>query len=146
MAREVEFGFDLAGSSFSLSPRLFYSRVDDYIQGTPSEVAPAVMFVRMMNMMDGGDRPDPLQFNNVEASFYGFDMDWSWQLSQHWSLSGIVNYVRGKREDISDDLYRIAPPNTTIRLSYATATWSASVENVLYSSCLLYTSDAADDN
>ena len=41
-------------------------------------------------------------------------MDWAWQLSDQWSMSGIVNYVRGKRDDIEDELYRIAPANTSM--------------------------------
>lgn len=134
VSRQIEFGMDYANNSLSISPRIFYSKVDDYIQGTPSEVAPAVMFVRMMNTMNGTNMPDPLQFNNVDAEFYGFDMDWNWQLGDHWSVSGLVNYVRGKRDDSSDDdLYRIAPPNATFRLNYAATNWSTGIENVLYS-------------
>ena len=57
------------------------------------------MFVRMMNTMNGSNNPDPLQFNNVDAELYGFDMDWAWQMGEHWSMSGLVNYVRGKRDD-----------------------------------------------
>ncbi len=134
VSRQIEFGLDFNQQSLTLSPRLFYSSIDDYIQGTPSEVAPAVMFVRMMNTMNGTNRPDPLQFNNVDAEIYGFDMDWAWQFDTNWSLSGLVNYVRGKRRDISDNLYRIAPPNTTISLNYSTTDWGVSLENVLYAS------------
>jgi iron complex outermembrane receptor protein len=68
----------------------------------------------------------------VDAELYGFDMDWAWRLGDHWSLSGLLNYVRGKRDDIDDNLYRIAPPNATIRLDYATATWNAGVESIVY--------------
>lgn len=131
-SRQVEFGLDYLKGSLTLSPRIFYNKVDDYIQGTPSESAPAVMFVRMMNSMNGTDRPDPLQFNNVDAELYGFDMDWAWQLHEQWRLSGIINYVRGKRDDIDDNLYRIAPPNTTLRLDYGRDNWAAGVETVLY--------------
>jgi iron complex outermembrane receptor protein len=133
VSRQIEFGLDYANNSLTVSPRIFYSKVDDYIQGTPSEVAPAVMFVRMMNTMNGTNMPDPLQFNNVDAELYGFDMDWAWQLGEHWSVSGLLNYVRGKRDDSSDDdLYRIAPPNATFRLNYAAANWTTGIENVLY--------------
>ena len=133
VSRQIEFGLDYSNNNLTFSPRIFYSKVDDYIQGTPSEVAPAVKFVHMMNTMNDTNMPDPLQFNNVDAQFYGFDMDWAWQLGEHWSLSGLVNYVRGKRDDSSDDdLYRIAPPNATFRLNYAAANWTAGVENVLY--------------
>ena len=131
-ANQVEFGLDYSNSGLTLSPRVFYSKVDDYIQGTPSEVAPAVMFVQMMNMMNGTNNPPPLQFTNVDAKLYGFDMDWALQLNERWALSGIVNYVRGERDDIDDNLYRIAPLNATFRLNYARANWSATVEGVIY--------------
>lgn len=134
VAYQFEVGLDFSNESFTFAPRLFYNDVEDYIQGTPSEVTPAVMMVRMMNNVNGTNNPDPLHFNNVDAKLYGFDMDWAWQIDQHWSLSGIVNYVRGKRDDISDDLYRIAPANTSLRLDYTAASWSAGLESVLYSS------------
>lgn len=129
---QLEFGYDYSGPRLSLSPRVFYKRVDDYIQGTPSEVPAAVMFVRMMNAMNGTSNPDPLQFNNVDAELYGFDLDWVWQVGEQWSLSGILNYVRGERRDIDDNLYRIAPPNATLRLAYQGENWTAGVENILY--------------
>ena len=130
-ASQVEFGFDLTNSTVTLAPRVFYNRVDDYIQGTSLAMSsPAVMMNTMMNPT----RSAPLQFNNVDAELYGFDMDWHWQFASNWSLSGLVNYVRGERRDIDDNLYRIAPPNTSVRLSYSAANWGASVESVLYAS------------
>ncbi|MEM8661278.1 MAG: TonB-dependent receptor, partial [Pseudomonadota bacterium] len=131
-ANQVEFGLDYNDGTLVLSPRLFYSTIDDYIQGTPSTNQAAIMFVQMMNMMNGTNNPPPLEFNNVDAEIYGFDMDWSYQINRNWALSGIVNYVRGERDDINDNLYRIAPPNATFRLSYAQPDWSASIESVLY--------------
>lgn len=133
VANQFELGLDFSNDRITLSPRFFYSDVQDYIQGTPGELMPALMFVRMMNQMNGTNNPDPLQFNNVDATLYGFDMDWSWRLGEHWRVSGLVNYVRGKRDDIEDELYRIAPLNATLRLDYSSANWSVGVENVLYS-------------
>jgi iron complex outermembrane recepter protein len=134
VARQLEFGFDLTGAALSLSPRVFYSDVKDYIQGVPSELMPAQMTVMMMNNMNGTANPAPLQFENVDAHLYGFDMDWSLALDQHWSLSGIVNYVRGERDDIDDALYRIAPANITTRAQYSQANWRVELESVLYAS------------
>jgi iron complex outermembrane receptor protein len=129
----LEIGLDYSGERLTLSPRIYYNDVEDYIQGTPLDPAhPATTVVRMMNAMNNTDRPDPLQFSNVDAYLYGFDMDWTWRLAAQWSLSGVINYVRGEREDIGDNLYRIAPPNASIRLSYAASRWQAGVENVLY--------------
>lgn len=72
------------------------------------------------------------QFNNVDAQLYGFDMDWALQLDQQWQLSGLLNYVRGERNDIEDGLYRIAPANTSVKLTYAAGHWHVSGESVLY--------------
>ena len=132
VAYEVEFGFDYKGANLSFSPRAFYRDVDDYIQGVPAESMPANMFVNMMNMNNGMNNPAPLKFSNVEAELWGFDMDWSAQLTDNLRLRGLVNYVRGERKDIDDDLYRIAPFNTTLGLDYSTARWGAGVETVYY--------------
>jgi iron complex outermembrane receptor protein len=114
VAQEVEAGFDFSSGRFSFSPRAFYRDVDDFIQGIPSAT------------------PAALQFNNVDAKFWGFDMDWSASLTDQVTLLGIVNYVRGERDDINDDLYRIAPFNTTLALDYVSSRWGATVEGVYY--------------
>lgn len=131
-SNEIEFGADWSHKRFSMSPRVFLRDVDDFIQGTPSANASAVMMVRMMNMANGTTNPDPLQFNNVDARFYGFDMDWRVSINDQWSISGLLNYVRGERRDIDDDLYRIAPPNASIQLNYAAQRVDASLELVAY--------------
>ncbi|MDB3856007.1 TonB-dependent receptor [Halieaceae bacterium] len=131
-AHELELGLDLRNVRLELSPRVFYRHVDDYIQGTPSSNISASMFVAMMNNMNGTTNTPPLEFNNVDAKFYGFDMDWSYQLNNNWSLRGVVNYVRANRDDISDNLYRIAPTNTLAGLRYQSTNWSMTTEAVLY--------------
>jgi len=124
VAREVEVGVDLAAGRLTLSPRLFYRDIEDYIQGVPSPLAPAQMFVSMMN--PGASAP--LRFANVDAVLYGFDMDWSYRLGKQLSLRGIVNFVHGERDDTDDNLYRIAPLNATVGLDYVAGHWGASVE------------------
>lgn len=132
VAREVELGIDWETSTLSLSPRVFYRDVKNYIQGTPSTNADAVMFVRMMNLMNGTSMADPLEFNNVDATFYGADVDWRYELSGPWSLSGAVSYVRGERDDIDDDLYRIAPLNGYLALDYRREKWGVSLDSLVY--------------
>ena len=127
VAYEIEMGADYSGERLSLSPRFFYREVDDYIQGVPNPLVPAQMFAGMMNP----NGPAPLQFANVEAVLYGFDMDWSYRLNERVALRGIVNYVRGERDDINDNLYRIAPLNSTLALDYNAGNWGASLEAVV---------------
>ena len=132
-AMQFEFGWDVATSRLQWHPRLFYYRIDDYIQGAPVlENAPGARFVRMMNANTGMNRAGPLRFDNVDAELYGFDMDWRWRLSDALALSGLVNVVRGERRDIDDSLYRIAPANLRLALTYARGPWSAGIETIAY--------------
>lgn len=40
----------------------------------------------------------------------------------------MLNYVRGERRDVDDNLYRVAPPSLTVGLSWEAASWSATFE------------------
>ena len=133
VSHQVELGLDYSDARLTLSPRVYYSRVDDYIDGTDSTVMPARMFVAMMNNANGTNNPSPLQFNNVDAEIYGFDLDWALQLTDALSVGGLVNYVRGKRRDGSnDDLYRIAPFNTLLQVNYVGNDYSVTLENEIH--------------
>ena len=121
-AYEVGLGLDWYGSRTYFEPRAFYRYVDDYIQGTPvAEGDPVTML-----------RPDALQFSNVDAKLYGADAAWGVTLTDNWSLDGIVSYVRGERDDTDDDLYRIAPLNGTVALTYRESDWWATLEGIVY--------------
>lgn len=129
VAHEVELGVDYAGARVRLSPRVFYRDVSDYIEGGVSSNTAAIAFVRMMNMMNGTNMADPLEFRNVDAELYGADLDWSWQVSERISLEGVVNYVRGTTAH--DNLYRIAPLNGFVALRYDRPRWGMSVESFM---------------
>tara|TARA_R110002110_G_scaffold362241_1_gene572018 strand:+ start:84654 stop:86723 length:2070 start_codon:yes stop_codon:yes gene_type:complete len=132
VSHQLEFGLDYSVSNLQVSPRVFYHRVDDYIQGTPSDIRAANMLVQMMNGANGTNNPPPLQFNNVDAQLYGFDMDYAWQVNDSWRISGLINYVRGKNTDLNDNLYRIAPLNGSLQLTYSRNQWTAAVEGIAY--------------
>ena len=123
-AYQAELGLDWHTPKTAFSPRVFYHHIDDYIQGTTSTNAAANMLSAMMG------NPDPLQFNNVDAKLYGIDANWLVALSTQWQLDGTVSYVRGKRRDTSDNLYRIAPLTARTMLSYIKTEWSIGVEAV----------------
>ena len=125
-AYEAGLGLDWNAPRGYISPRVFYRYVNDYIQGVPS-TDPTVIMVST-----GGGDPNPLQWSNVDAKLYGIDMGWGATLNSHWSLDGVISYVRGKRDDISDNLYRIAPLNGSATLSYTRANWWVGLEGVAY--------------
>lgn len=116
VSHQVELALSTATAAAYFEPRLFYRDVSDYIQG----VAPA------------GAAPYDLKFSNVDATLYGADAAWGYALDERWRLDGIVSYVRGERDDIDDNLYRIAPLNGTLGLTYAAAMWDVTAEGVFY--------------
>jgi iron complex outermembrane receptor protein len=119
---QVELGAKWHQGGNYFAPRLFYRHIDDYIQGTPATDATVI----------GAGGAATLKFTNTDAKLYGFDADWGVELAENWDLSGIVSYVRGKRRDISDELFRIAPLNGRVELSYEQAAWRVSSEVVAY--------------
>ncbi|HKK16103.1 MAG TPA: TonB-dependent receptor, partial [Gammaproteobacteria bacterium] len=124
VSHQVELGLDWQFDRFYFSPRGFYRRVDDYIQGVPVTDS-TIITVGGVN----GDAT-PLQFANVDAELYGADANWGIMLSNRWQLDGVISYVRGKRRDIGDNLYRIAPLNANFSLTHHRATWQATLESV----------------
>jgi len=116
VAHQLELGFNWDNQTAYFSPRVFYHLIDDYIQGVLS-ADPLVIAASM------GD-PTPLQYANVEAVLYGLDAPFGYQLDRSWNLDGHVSYVRGERDDIDDNLYRIAPLNGSLALTYSLNNWS----------------------
>jgi len=121
---EVTAGLDWNSGRFRLSPEFYYRDVDNYIQGVPSSNTTANMFALMMSGRL------PLQFANVDAELYGFDFGYEFEISDAWLLSGNLGYVRGKRTDLDDNLYRIAPLSSFLALSFQREAWFVSIESV----------------
>lgn len=128
ISNEVNAGFASSFGPVQLSPQVFFKQIDGYIQGIPSEN----MTANMMSMMMSG--VPALQFTNTDAEIWGLDLAWSLQLSDRLSLDGITTYARGRRRDVSDNLYRLAPLNGNIGLRYASESWIVDTRVVAYAS------------
>jgi len=138
----IDAGFDWKSDKAYFTPRVFFKRVKDYIQGTALTSGTAYDFrVAQGNMLKGGGFCTanpldpycvPLQFSNTDAEFYGADAGFGINMTDHIALDGTISYVRGKRKDITDNLYRIAPLNSTINLSYYANAWSVSAQSMFY--------------
>lgn len=127
---EVEAGFDWENDQMYILPRVFYRHVNDYIQGTPVDATPGVIDSPLEMVSNVNGDSTPLRYTNVDAKLYGFDAAWGVKVTDHLRLDGIVTYVRGKRRDIKDNLYRITPLRATAAISYVREKWSLTVEGV----------------
>ena len=125
-SNELNIGAFLMSDSFSISPQIFYKQIDGYIQGVTSTNAAANMVSMMMN-----GKP-ALQFSNTDAEIWGVDVAWDYHLSEHFTVDGVATYARGRRTDVSDNLYRLAPPNGSVGLTYKSDSWSLGARLVAY--------------
>ncbi|MDD3761755.1 MAG: TonB-dependent receptor [Nevskiales bacterium] len=123
VSHQIELGLDWTAQRAYAAPRLFYREVSDYIQGTPA-TDPTVVMVSTAN----GD-PDPLQFSNVDARLYGIDTTAGLRFGEHWSVDGVLSYVRGERDDIDDNLYRVFPLHGTLGLTHDRGRWSVTAQS-----------------
>lgn len=125
-SNEITIGFGKDVGRFTISPQVFFKRVDGYIQGVPS----TNMVANMVSQMMSGN--PALQFSNVDAEIYGADLAWKYELSERWYLDGIASWARGKRRDVKDNLYRLAPPNASVGVTWENAGLSVTTELVAY--------------
>ena len=143
-SNQFELGLDWADDKAYFNPRVHYQRINNYIQGVAVD---ANMFNMPIIGVSGGANGDatPLQFENVEAEIYGIDTDWGYQISQQWIISGQASYVRGKRRDVNDDLFHIAPPRTSAALTRDFGNASATIEGVLVARQTKISDELTDD-
>jgi len=125
---EINLGLDWSAGDVYANGQIFFRKVDDFIQGTPS----TNMTANMLSMMMTGKAP--LQFNNIDAELYGLDGRYGMVLNDNWRLDGVLSYVRGKDKDGNDNLYRVAPLNNRLTLTWEQDKLSASLESALYAS------------
>jgi len=121
-AYQFDLGFDWHNGNAYVAPRFFYHYVDDYIMGD-----------RTANAMARG--ANVLEFKNVEAQFFGVDLEAGYTINENWRIDAGLNYVRGMRLNSptgDDDLYRIAPLNGRTQLTFEHSEWMAAIEGVFY--------------
>jgi len=123
-----ELGFDWQGENAYARPVMFYRRIDDFIQGVPFDNSPGVVNTPVEMVASANGDPTPLRFANTDATIWGTDIAFGAKLSGPLRLDGVASYVRAKRRDISDNLYRIAPANGRLAISWDAARWWLSFE------------------
>ncbi len=116
-----EIGFNWQTDTAYFMPRVFYRYVYNYIQGTPTQNAAALKI-----------DSNTLEYTNVDAYLYGFDVEAGFRFLEDWKVDMVASYVRGRRDDVSDNLYRIAPLNGQIGVFYDVPDWLVGTELIGY--------------
>lgn len=121
-ARKIEVGIDYNYESWTISPRLFYQGIEDYITGSPS----TNMAANMVSSMMAGT--EPFQWTNTDAVIKGADMTVQGQLTDAFSLRAVATIQHGNRDDIDDALFRIAPEHLTTTVQWSTHVFDAPLQ------------------
>lgn len=124
----AEAGLDWNGESAYARPLVYYRRLDDFIQGVPFDATQGVLDTPVEMVSAASGDPTPLRFANIDAEIYGADIAFGTKLAGPLRLDGVASYVRGKRRDISDNLYRIAPASARVALAWDAERWSLAAE------------------
>lgn len=128
---QAELGFNWQLDSAYIMPRVFYRYVEDYIQGS-EVVNSSPNNTKINNIANSSTGFNALQYSNVDAYLYGFDIEGGFRFYEDWKVDMMISYVRGRRDDVTDNLYRIAPLNGRIGVFYDTAEWLAGAELIGY--------------
>ncbi len=125
-SNELTIGLGKQFASATISPQMFYKKVSGYIQGVPSNNSIA----NAITMMNAGQ--SALMFSNVDAELWGADIAWKIDITERVFVDGALSFVRGRRTDMSDNLYRLAPPNSSIGVTWQPENWSVTAELIAY--------------
>jgi len=120
-AYQFDLSFEWHNDNAYFAPRFFYHYVDDYIQGVATAKATA--------------SEANLQWSNIAAQLYGVDLEAGYTITDNWRVDAGLNYVRGERVNAptgDSDLYRIAPLNGRLQLTFEQAGWMSALEGVFY--------------
>lgn len=124
-AYQFELGFDWHSTNAYVAPRFFYTYVEDYIQGQTSS-----------NAQGNDDNYDAdLQWSNINAQLFGVDIEAGYEFTDYLRADAGLNYVRGMRVNAptsDEDLYRMAPLNGRLQLTYEDSGWMGAIEGVFY--------------
>lgn len=122
-AYQFDLAFDWHHKNAYVSPRFFYHYVDDYIQGLRTNMAQAETGTNI------------LEFSNIQAQLFGVDLEIGYTINDSWRVDAGLNYVRGMRINSptnDNDLYRIAPLNGRVQLTFEQFGWMSAIEGVFY--------------
>jgi iron complex outermembrane receptor protein len=125
-AKQIDLGLTYTGDGMSIAPRIFYQSIQDYIVGSPSDDGLANM---ISNMMSG---TVPMQWQNTDASIWGADILMNTQLTDSTDLAMTASWVRGKRDDLNQPLYRIAPASLITQVNWQNEKLTVSIESQLH--------------
>ena len=95
----------------------------------PFDSTPGILDTPVEIVSNGSGDPTPLRFANTDARIAGADIACGAKIVGPLRLDGVVSSVGAERTDIAENLYRMAPANGRLAVSWVQSRWSISVES-----------------
>ncbi|MGM0905894.1 MAG: TonB-dependent receptor [Pseudomonadota bacterium] len=135
-SNNIDVGFHYENESFHANANLFYNRVDDFIYddftGLNSEqIHGDEDHDEHEGEHEHGEALQVVQFSQVDAELYGYELELDWQLTDQWSVHGFSDYTRAKQRG-GDDLPRIPAQRVGTELRYQAVSWDGSIGYTRY--------------
>ncbi|NDP48872.1 MAG: TonB-dependent receptor [Sulfuriferula multivorans] len=111
---------DADSKTWNLRVAPYYTHVSDYIDARCLSACTPSQF-------------NVLKYINQSARLYGLDVSGTARLARmprygDFTLSGLMNYVRGENRDTNDGLYNIMPLNAKLALTQTLGRWTNTLE------------------
>lgn len=127
-SNNLDMGFHYEDNGFHSSVNVFYNRVDDFIYDDFIGVNSAHLHDEHTH--DSGhehqDGLDVVQFRQVDAALYGYELVMDWEVTDAWSLHGFSDYTRAKQRD-GGNLPRIPAQRIGAEVRYQGSAWDGSL-------------------
>lgn len=124
---------DATGEKWGLKVTPYITRVDDYIDAERCSGGTGMGAVCTPTNLTVEDEFVYLRFVNQDARLYGIDVSGFMPLAEtegfgKFTLTGLLNYVRGENRTADDNLYNMMPLNTTVGIEQHLGGWTGTVE------------------
>ena len=133
-SNNIDVGFHYENDSFHANANVFYNRVDDFIYDDFTGLNSEQIHGDEGHDEHEGEHEEALQvvqFSQVDAELYGYELELDWQLNDQWSVHGFSDYTRAKQRD-GDNLPRIPAQRVGIELRYQAVSWDGSLGYTRY--------------
>lgn len=123
---------DATKKKWGLKVTPYYTYISDYIDARrcgPSDVTPSSTGTACTSTnLTVTDAYVYLKFVNQDAHMYGIDISGHFPLAENYTVTGLLNYVRGKNETTGDNLYNIMPLNAKLAVVQDLDNWTNTLE------------------
>lgn len=141
-ANNIDLGIHLNQQRFHFDWTFFYNRIDDFVYGAYTSINHLELHHEHHHDHDHDHEHDHdhafheglpvIAYTQRDVELYGYELNTSYELSEHWTVALFSDYVRAKTRDGGENLPRIPAQRFGSDLRYQAATWETTLSYIWY--------------